>query len=55
VGAAGGLYVRVPSGQNEFRFSAQYNLLSSDPQAHDRQVSDHHLVLAAVRKEADDD
>lgn len=47
--------ILVPAGQAEFRFSRQYVLYPSDPGAHFGRLSDHFLVMTAVRVLADDD
>ena len=47
--------ILVPLKQKEFRFARQYALISCDPKAHDKQLSDHFLVMTAVKIEEDDD
>lgn len=45
----------VPKNQQEFRFSRQYSLISSDHDAHDGFLSDHFLVMTLFRVMPDDD
>lgn len=45
----------VPRNQDEFMFSRQYTLVPSDRQAHEELLSDHFLILTALRVMQDDD
>lgn len=47
--------IYVVQGQEEFRYSKQYNLLASDSEGHRRTLSDHFLVLTSMRVMNDDD
>lgn len=47
--------ILIPSGQEEFRFSNQYVLTPTSSKEHRRKLSDHFLVLTAVRVLRDDD
>lgn len=47
--------ILVPRGQSEFRYSYQYVLTPTKPAAHLDRLSDHYLVLAALRVLNDDD
>jgi endonuclease/exonuclease/phosphatase family metal-dependent hydrolase len=41
--------------QPEFRFTRQYVLLSTQPEQHEEYLSDHHMVVAAIKVMDDDD
>lgn len=47
--------ILVPRNQPEFRFTRQYILRAADLDAHERSLSDHQMVIAAVRIMPDDD
>ena len=47
--------ILIPTGQPEFRFSNQYVLTPTSPRDHRRKLSDHFLVMTAVKMLKDDD
>jgi endonuclease/exonuclease/phosphatase family metal-dependent hydrolase len=45
----------VPKGQREFQFMRQYVLTATQPEQHEEYLSDHYMIVAAIKVMNDDD